>query len=131
MASGKSAAWTWPPARTARGGWRSCAGWPPAGCPGAAARRPSRGPDAEQFTDHGDSLGWELAVRRYSSGLVMMVAGQLGRVAGPVASGLVHPVDGGGGGDAEQVGQDGGGQLGAEVGECGAAAGHGVDAHGA
>jgi putative transposase len=28
--------WTWRPRRTARGGWRSCAAWLPAACPGCS-----------------------------------------------------------------------------------------------
>jgi Transposase, Mutator family len=31
--NGRSWAWMSPPPRTARGGWRSCAAWPPAACP--------------------------------------------------------------------------------------------------
>jgi hypothetical protein len=53
---------------------------------------------------------------------------QFGRVPGPVASGLAHPAGRGARGDVQQVGEDGGGHLGGEVGERGAAACHGVDA---
>ena len=39
----------------------------------------------------------------------MRVPGEFGGVAVPVAAGVVDPVDGGGGVDAEQIGEDGGG----------------------
>src|SRR5689334_10213126 len=66
---------------------------------------------------------------RYSSGLVRMAC-QLCCIAGPVASSLVHPLGGGRLVQAEEVGEDGGGELGGEVEEGGAAAGLGVDAEG-
>ena len=56
------------------------------------------------------------------------MAGKLGCIAGPVASGLVHPLGGSVLVQAEEVGEDGGGELGGEVEEGGAAAGLGVDA---
>lgn len=71
--------------------------------------------------------GW----RRHSSGLVNVLPGELGGVAGPVASGLACPAGGGAGGEVQQVGEDSCGELRGEVGEGGAAAGHGVDAKGA
>ena len=56
--------------------------------------------------------------------------GELRGVARPVAAGLVHPADGCGGVQAEEVGQDGRGNLGCEVGECGPPSGLGRDAEG-
>ena len=76
------------------------------------------------------SLGW-WASEGHSSGLVNAFPGQFRGVAGPVPAGLVDPVDGGGGGDVEQVGQDGGGQGPRELGERGASSGLGVDTEGA
>ena len=54
-----------------------------------------------------------------------------GRVAGPVASGLAHPSDCGAWGQAEEVGEDGGGQLGSKIKQRGPASGLGVDTEGA
>src|SRR5512133_3973461 len=51
-------------------------------------------------------------------------------MAGPVASGLVRPLGGSVLVQAEEVGEDGSGELGGEVEEGGAAAGLGVDAEG-
>jgi hypothetical protein len=48
----------------------------------------------ERITNHAEYLGWNPESARYSSGLVR-TTGQLGCVAGPVASGLVHPFRGG------------------------------------
>ena len=66
---------------------------------------------------------------RYSSGLVR-TAGQLCGIARPVASSLLHPFGGSVLVQAEEVGEDRGGQLGGEVEQRGAAAGLGVDAEG-
>src|SRR6266540_2895214 len=51
-----------------------------------------------------------------------------GGVVGPVASGGLDPVACGGDLDAEGVGEDGGGELGGELDECGSAGGSCVDA---
>lgn len=53
-----------------------------------------------------------------------------GQVAGPVASGALDPSDGGVDVQAEQVGEDGGGQVRGEVDQRGAAGGAGLDAVG-
>jgi hypothetical protein len=52
----------------------------------------------------------------HSSWLVIAGSRDLGGVAVPVAARVVDPVDGGGGGDPEQVGKDSGGELSGEVG---------------
>lgn len=56
---------------------------------------------------------------------ILVIAGlrRLSGVAIPVAAGVVDPVDGGGWGDAEPVGNDRGQWFGGEMGERGAAAG--------
>ena len=51
-----------------------------------------------------------------------------GGVVGPVASRVFDPVTGGGDGDAEDVGENRGGEFGGEVDESRAASGSGVDA---
>src|SRR5271166_1147428 len=66
----------------------------------------------------------------YSSWLVIAGLGELCGVARPVAAGLVHPAAGRGGVQAEEVGEDGCGDLGCEVGQCGPPAGLGGDAEG-
>ncbi len=48
---------------------------------------------------------------------------ELGGVSVPVAAGVVDPVNGGGGVDSQQVGEDGGWSLGGDVSEGGPAAG--------
>ena len=63
----------------------------------------------------------------YSSWLGIVVLAQFGGVAGPVGAGLVHPADGGGRGEVEQVGQYGGGQVRGEVDHGGSSAGLGGD----
>ena len=67
----------------------------------------------------------------YWSGLVIAGSGDVGGVAVPVGSCLVHPADGGAGAEVQAVSKDGGGQLGGEVDEGGPASGHGPDAEGA
>jgi hypothetical protein len=62
--------------------------------------------------------------------LVIAGPGDLCGVPGPVAAGLVHPCDGGGGVQAEEVSEDGCGELGCEVGEGGAAPGLDGDSEG-
>src|SRR6516164_1055943 len=66
---------------------------------------------------------------RYSSGLVR-TAGQLCCIAGPVTSGLVHPLGGSSLVQAEEVSEDRGGELGGEVEQRGTAPGLGVDTEG-
>jgi Transposase, Mutator family len=39
--TGRSSVWTSPPARTGRAGWRSCAVWSPAACPGSSWSSPT------------------------------------------------------------------------------------------
>jgi hypothetical protein len=67
-------------------------------------------------------------VRGDWSSLVIVVSGELCGVVGPVTAGVAHPADRGGGCQVQQVGEDGGGELGGELQECGATAGLGVDA---
>ena len=57
--------------------------------------------------------------------MVIGVLSELGGVAVPVAAGVVDPVDGCGGGDAEQVSKDRGGELGGEVSRTGELRGRG------
>jgi hypothetical protein len=52
----------------------------------------------------------------YWSGLVIAGSGDVGGVAVPVGSCLVHPAGGGAGAEVQAVSEDGGGQLGGEVG---------------
>jgi hypothetical protein len=75
----------------------------------------------EQCPKRMNALGLASVRRGHSSWLVIAGLGDLDGVAGPVASGLVRPADGGGGGEVEEVGEDGGGYLGGEVDERGAA----------
>lgn len=60
--------------------------------------------------------------------LMIAGSGDLGGVAGPVASGLVRPFHCGGGVQVEQLGEHGGGQLDGEVEAGGSATGLGADA---
>ena len=59
--------------------------------------------------------------------MVIAGSGDLGGVAGPVASGLACPVHCCGGVEVEQLGEHGGGELDGEVEEGGSATGLGVD----
>jgi hypothetical protein len=86
---------------------------------------------SERFTSRAEWVIAERAGGRHSSALVRIGPCQFGRVAGPVASGLAHPADGGAWSNAQQVGEDGVEHLGGEVGDRVAAACHGVDAKGA
>src|SRR5258707_8069205 len=77
-------------------------------------------------------MGWLLLGEAgYWSGLVVAGSGDVGGVAIPVGSGLVHPSDGGARCEIEGVGEDSCGQLGGEVDEGGPASGQGTDPDGA
>ena len=54
--------------------------------------------------------------------------GQFGGVAGPVACGVSGPSGGGSGGQVQEFGQDGCGDLGGELEQGGASGGEGSDA---
>lgn len=55
-------------------------------------------------------------------------AGQFGGVAGPVACGVSGPSGGGSWCEVQEVGEDGGGDLGGELEQCGSASREGSDA---
>jgi len=76
-------------------------------------------------------VGVSVVTGWYWSGLVIAGSGDVGGVAVPVGSCLVHPADGGAGAEVQAVSEDGGGQLGGEVDESGPASGHGPDSEGA
>ena len=75
-------------------------------------------------------VGVSVVAGWYWSGLVIAGPGDVGGVAVPVGSCLVHPADCGAGAEVQAIGKDGGGQLGGEVDEGGPASGHGPDSEG-
>jgi hypothetical protein len=70
-------------------------------------------------------------LRKLFPWLVIAAAGQLGGVSGPAGFSFVHPFDGRGGVQAEEVGEHSGGHLGSGVGQGSAASGLDGDAEGA